>query len=162
MAYGNFPEVALSYTPNDPTYFNSYPSLLVNYLSPQNGSYIDSASPALYLSDQNSLGSTLPYCKDHPDMYCPAVTETPSVTVYGTNQTHVPEILSVVNADTLLNSNNCLTGTTKVPCSVFSNLGGASGYDPATDYVNSGCLSSSARTSSWVFPKPSFLTWIKK
>jgi len=52
--YGNFPQVTFAY-PNQSGY--GAPYLTVDYLSPQNGSYIDSGSPAIYFSDAQSLNS---------------------------------------------------------------------------------------------------------
>jgi hypothetical protein len=131
-AYGNFPQVTLTYTDINA----EYPSVFLNYLSPQNGSYIDSSSPAIYFSDSNSLGPTIPNCTDYTAYYCPGYEEYPSLKVFGAP---VPDLLgtvttqgtvnfNVVSADALLSSGN----------SVFADLGGASGVGPTTDYVDLG------------------------
>jgi hypothetical protein len=125
-AYGNFPELTLTYDP-DPTL---PPTIFTSYLSPQNGSYIDSGSPAIYFSDAQSLG--IPECLDQNGnplgLYCPAAETNYSATVYGTNKTKGVIVWNVQNAATLLNSGN----------SVFSNLGGDSGINVSTDYVDLG------------------------
>jgi hypothetical protein len=126
-AYGNFPQVSLTVIPTDPT---QLPYPLVSYLSPQNGSYIDSSSPAIYFSDAQSLG--IPECLDTNGqplgLYCPTVVSQFTANVYGTNSTVGLLSWNVENATTLLNSGN----------SVFSTLGGDSGISVATDYVDVG------------------------
>jgi hypothetical protein len=126
-AYGNFPEVTFSETsiPALP------PNLLVNYLSPQNGSYIDTGSPALYFSDAQSLG--IAECLDtngNPrGLYCPpSLTSGFAVEVYGTNKTQVNFAWNVDNAAALLSSTN----------SVLTTLGGDSGIGASSDYVDLG------------------------
>ncbi len=129
-AYGNFPQVTLTEPPG-PNSTSILPVLFVNYLSPQNGSYIDSGSPAIYSSDAQSLA--IPECLNADGeplgLYCPAIATYFSAKVYGTNHV-LPGLFAWYdeNAETLLNSGN----------SVFSTLGGDSGTDFSTDYVDFG------------------------
>jgi len=125
-AYGNFPEVTLSYAPIS----TSPPTVFVSYVSPQNGSYIDTGSPAIYFSDAQSL--SIPECLDTNGsplgLYCPAALTSFSAQAYGTNKAQRPIYWNTDNAATLLSSGN----------SVFSTLGGDSGMDLATDYIDFG------------------------
>jgi len=125
-AFGNFPQVTLTQTV-DP----SLPAnLLANYLSPQNGSYIDSGSPAIYFSDAQSLG--MAPCSNTVNLlgplYCPNTITSYSANIYGTNKTQSVYSWNVANADTLLASGN----------SVFGSLGGDTGINLSTDYVDFG------------------------
>lgn len=129
-AYGNFPEVTLTEPPG-PDSTSILPVLFVNYLSPQNGSYIDTGSPAIYSSDAQSLA--IPECLNADGeplgLYCPAMPTYFTAKVYGTNNV-LPSLFAWYdeNAETLLNSGN----------SVFSTLGGDSGINVSTDYVDFG------------------------
>lgn len=124
--YGNFPEVTLT-EQSDPSL---PPSYLVNYLSPQNGSYLDSGSPAIYFGDPQNL--VIPACPNpngNPlSLYCPGAATQFFAKVYGTNKTTDTVYWYVENGPNLLNSGN----------SVFSTLGGSSGIDASTDYVDFG------------------------
>ena len=152
-AYGNFPQVTFTY----PNQIDSSqpPILLVNYLSPQDGSYIDSGSPAIYFSDAQSLLASLPTAQSafavpeclNPNvtppsiysgplglfspsiLYCPTTPINFTAKVYGSNHS-VPGLINwyIENAKSLLNSQN----------SVFSTLGGDSGINVSTDYVDLG------------------------
>jgi len=126
-AYGNFPQVTL-YVPNSDE--NLPPIPLVNYLSPQNGSYLDTASPAIYFSDAQSL--SIPECLDSGSkalgLYCPAFVTNYSADVYGTNNAKVNVSWNVDNAATLLKGGS----------SVLNALGGDSGIGVSTDYVDLG------------------------
>src|SRR5208283_903874 len=133
-AYGNFPEVTLNYTPINA----AYPTVYLNYLSPQNGSYIDSGTPSIYFSDAQSLGPTVPNCQDYPGLYCPMDLTYFTANVYGTDKTHTQFGWNILSADTLLNSENCMNGNEPIPCSVFNDLGGGSGIDSSPDYVDFG------------------------
>jgi hypothetical protein len=124
-AYGNFPEVTLTEpSPISPSF---PPVLFVSYLSPKNGSYIDTGSPAFYFSDAQSLA--IPECPGANGkalgLYCPAAVSSFSAQVYGTNKAQKTISWNIDNAAALLNSGN----------SVFTALGGDSGIDLATDYV---------------------------
>jgi hypothetical protein len=127
-AYGNFPEVALTEpSPIDPSF---PPALFVSYLSPQNGSYLDTGSPAIYFSDAQSLA--VPECLDTNGkplgLYCPTSQILFSGQVYGANKVRQTIYWPLDNAAPLLNSGN----------SVLSTLGGDSGIDSATDYADFG------------------------
>jgi hypothetical protein len=109
----------------------NYPTVLVSYLSPQNGSYIDSGSPAIYFSDAQTLG--IPECSgasgQPPGFYCPSSAVTGfSTQMFGTNATKSGYAWNLVSANTLLGTGN----------SVFATLGGNSGIDPSADYVDLG------------------------
>ncbi len=126
-AYGNFPQVTFSETsiPGNP------PNLLINYLSPQNGSYIDTGSPAIYFSDPQSLG--IPDCLDtygnRLGLYCPpSLTSGFAAQVYGTNKTQVSFVWNIDNAAALMSSAD----------SVLTTLGGDSGIGTSSDYVDLG------------------------
>ena len=128
--YGNFPQVTLTETlPNA-----AVPNLLVNYLSPQNGSYIDSASPAIYFSDAQTLA--IPECLDgngNPmGLYCPSSDVANlyqfNAQLYGINKAQYPYFWWNDNGSNLLSSGN----------SVISTLGGDSGFDASSDYVDFG------------------------
>lgn len=127
-SYGNFAEVTLI-EPNliDPSL---PPTIYVSYLSPQNGSYIDSGSPAIYFSDWQSLG--VPECPEDSGqpraLYCPTAMTGYSANLYGANTAKGTFGWNIGNADKLLNSGN----------SVFNNLGGDSGINISTDYVDLG------------------------
>lgn len=125
-AYGNFPQVTLLNTSNP----NLPPIPTVSYLSPQNGSYIDTGSPAIYFSDAQSLG--IPECLDKDGkplgLYCPPGLTNYSANVYGANSAVGLLSWNVGNATTLLNSGN----------SVFNTLCGDSGIDVQTDFVDFG------------------------
>ena len=125
-AYGNFPEVTFSLT-----YPGSPPSLLVNYLSPQNGSYLDTGSPAFYFSDAQSLG--IPECLNASGeplrLYCPPyLTSGFAAQVFGTNKTQTNFAWNIDNGTSLLSSGNL----------VLTTLGGDSGIDASSDYVDLG------------------------
>ena len=113
--YGNFPQAV----------FNG-----VTYNSPNNGSFIDSGSNAIFFSDAASLAGTgiLECGRDETGYYCPKATIPFTVTVYGTNSAHTAVPFSIANADSLF-----ATGF-----AAFSNLGGDSGTGPSTDYVDLG------------------------
>jgi len=113
--YGNFPQVT----------FNG-----VTYASPQNGSFLDTGSDALFVSDAASLASKgIVECgRGFEGYYCPASTISFTATVYGANNVHNSVPFSVANAIALFN-----TGL-----AVFSNLAGDSGVGPSTDYMDFG------------------------
>ena len=113
--YGNFPQVT----------FNG-----VTYTSPQNGSFLDTGSEAIFFSDANSLASAgIVECGDGlAGYYCPAGAISFSATVYGANNVHNSVQFSVANALRLFN-----TGF-----AVFNNLAGDSGVGPSTDYLDFG------------------------
>jgi hypothetical protein len=125
-AYGNFPQVTLIQPANP----NTPPIPLVNYLSPQNGSYLDTGSPAIYFSDAQSLA--IPECLGTDGqplgLYCPASLTQFTAKVYGTNNTVGLPSWYVANAVTLLHSGNA----------VFDTLCGDTGIDVETDYVDFG------------------------
>jgi len=126
-AYGNFPQVTFTY--QQPTL--SYPTVLVSYMSPQNGSYIDTGSPAIYFSDAQTLG--IPEClsasSEPLSFYCPPEALSGfSATVFGTNQSKYTFTWNLLNAQALLKNGN----------SVFNTLGGDSGVDASTDFVDLG------------------------
>jgi len=113
--YGNFPQVV----------FNG-----VSYTSPNNGSFIDSGSNAIFFSDAASLASTgiFECTGQYVGYYCPASTLSFSVTVSGANHTQTAVSFSVANAANLIGSG----------LAAFSNIGGDSGFGPSTDYVDLG------------------------
>jgi hypothetical protein len=125
-SYGNFPQVTLVTQPSP--FLPAMP--VVNYLSPQNGSYLDSASPAIYFSDAQSLA--VPECLNSDGqplgLYCPSTLTPFFAQVYGTNKASETLSWYVENATGLLSSQN----------SVFSTLGGDSGINVSTDYADFG------------------------
>src|SRR5208337_2072959 len=108
----------------------------------QNGSYLDTGSPAIFFSDSQTLSQALSAglgapvpdfeCLDvngNPlGLYCPAASVSYSAKVYGTSGTPGNFGWNVNNAATLLSGAN----------SVFDSLGGDSGIDLSTDYVDFG------------------------
>jgi hypothetical protein len=124
--YGNFPQVTLIIETNP----NPPPTPIVSYTSPQNGSYIDTASPAIYFSDAQSLG--IPECLNANGMplglYCPLNFPAYTAEMYGTNSVSTLFSWYVDDAANLLSSAN----------SVFITLGGDSGTNVSTDYADFG------------------------
>jgi hypothetical protein len=113
--YGNFPTVV----------YNG-----VSYTSPNNGSFIDSGSNALFFSDAASLASTgMKECSGELlGYYCPASTIPFTVTAHGTNGVEGAVQFSIADASTLFASGYA----------AFNDLGGDSGTGPSTDYVDLG------------------------
>jgi len=113
--YGNFPQVVLNG---------------ISYVSPNNGSFIDSGSNAIFFSDATSLASTgIIECRDqNAGFYCPASAIPFTVTVYGANSVSGAVSFSIANADNIFNSG----------LGAFNNLGGDSGTGISTDYVDLG------------------------
>jgi hypothetical protein len=113
--YGNFPKVV----------FNG-----VTYSSPQNGSFIDSGSEGLFVSDARSLASTgIVECTgEFAGYYCPTSTISLTATVYGANSVQGTVQFSIANAMSLFN-----TGF-----AAFDDLGGDSGTGASSDYVDLG------------------------
>jgi hypothetical protein len=110
--YGNFPQVV----------YNG-----VSYTSPNNGSFIDSGSSAIFFSDASSLASTgIIECRGELlGYYCPVLTIPFTVTAYGANRVHGAVQFSIANASKLLSSG----------FAAFNDLGGDSGTGPSTDYA---------------------------
>jgi hypothetical protein len=116
--YGNFPQVV----------YNG-----ISYTSPNNGSFIDSGSNALYFSDAASLASTgIVACgSQDAGFYCPVTTVPFTVTVYGANNVNGAVQFSIgnaANAATFFSSG----------LAAFNDLGGDSGTGASTDYVDLG------------------------
>jgi hypothetical protein len=113
--YGNFPQVV----------YNG-----IAYTSPNNGSFIDSGSELILISDAASLASTgIIECNSElQGFYCPNAPVPFTVTVYGANSASTPVSFTIANAAALLNSG----------LAAFNNLGGDSGTGPSTDYVDLG------------------------
>jgi hypothetical protein len=113
--YGNFPQVT----------FNG-----VTYTSPQNGSFIDSGSEALFVSDASSLASAgIIECSNGlQGYYCPNSAVSFSATVSGANSVQGTVQFSIASAISLFNSG----------FAAFNNLGGDSGAGASTDYVDLG------------------------
>jgi hypothetical protein len=113
--YGNFPRVVYNGT---------------TYASPGNGSFIDTGSTAIFISDAHSLASTgIVECGgDLAGYYCPASTIPFTVTVYGANNVQGPVQFNIANALSLFNSGYA----------AFNDVGGDSGTGPSTDYVDLG------------------------
>jgi hypothetical protein len=113
--YGNFPQVV----------YNG-----VTYTSPNNGSFIDSGSNAIYISDATTLASTgIIECPgDFAGYYCPASAIPFTVTVQGANSVQSAVQFSIANASQLFSSG----------LAAFNELGGDSGTGPSTDYVDLG------------------------
>jgi hypothetical protein len=86
-------------------------------------SYVDSGSNALYFLDSTTLGG-IDCGGINAGFYCPGATLSFTVTNTGTNGVSGPVTFSIANAVNLLNTGNA----------AFSNLGGESGTDTATDY----------------------------
>jgi hypothetical protein len=86
-------------------------------------SYIDSGSNALYFLDSKTLGG-IDCGGNNAGYYCPGTTLSFTVTNTGTNGVSGPVSFSIANADSLFNTGN----------GAFSNLGGDSGTDLASDY----------------------------
>jgi hypothetical protein len=112
--YGNFPQVS----------YNG-----IAYDSPNNGSFIDSGSNALFVLDATTLG--ISDCTDN-GYYCPSQTLTLSgISISGYDSVGSGTVsLSIANADTLFSTNPTF--------SAFSNLGGDSGTGISNDSFDFG------------------------
>lgn len=113
--YGNFPQVV----------YNG-----ISYASPNNGSFIDSGSNAIYFSDATSLASTgiVECSNEFSGFYCPTTTIPFTVTAYGANGVSGAVVFNIANAAALFNSGLAALG----------DLGGDSGTGASTDYVDLG------------------------
>ena len=113
--YGNFPQVV----------YNG-----IAYTSPNNGSFIDTGSNAIFFSDAASLASTgiIECTGQNAGYYCPSATLPFTVTPHGANSVQGAVQFSIANAANLVSSG----------FSAFSDLGGDSGTGPSTDYVDLG------------------------
>lgn len=113
--YGNFPQVV----------YNN-----IAYTSPNNGSYIDSGSNAIYFIDAATLASTgiIECSPPNTGYYCPNSTIPFTVTPYGANSVSGSVQFSIANAVSLYNSG----------FAVFNDLGGDSGTGLSTDYIDLG------------------------
>jgi len=89
-------------------------------------SFIDSGSNAYFFLDSATLGNL--DCPDNTGWYCPAATESFTVTNTGTNGTTGSLTFSIENADNLFNTGYA----------AFNDLGGDSGTSPSTDYFDFG------------------------
>ena len=89
-------------------------------------SYIDSGSNVLYFLDSGTLGNI--ECLDASGFYCPSGTLSFTVTNTGANGNSGQVTFNIANADALFNTGNA----------AFNDLGGDSGTDPSTDYVDFG------------------------
>jgi hypothetical protein len=113
--------------------YGDFPQVIYNglaYTSPNNGSFIDSGSDAIYFSDAGSLASTgIVECRDgFAGYYCPGSTIPFTVTVYGANGVQGAVQFSIANAINLFSTN----------FAAFSDLAGDSGSGRSTDYVDLG------------------------
>jgi len=101
----------------------------VSYTSPTNWSVLDTGSNSLEFLDANTLASVgIIECADAPGLYCPTSTIPFTVTASGANSTSGTIMFSIMNADTLFNTNNA----------AFNDLGGDSGTSPANDFFDFG------------------------
>jgi len=85
-------------------------------------SFIDSGTDGYSFLDSTTLGNI--DCLDNPTWYCPAATESFTVTNSGTNGTTGSLTFSIANADNLFSTN----------FSAFNDIGGPSGTMPLNDY----------------------------
>jgi hypothetical protein len=92
-------------------------------------SFLDTGSNALYFLDHTTLG--IPDCLDYTSYYCPATTQTYTVTNQGANGTSGTVTFNVANTDALFIAN---AGNNWA----FDNLGGDSGTDVSSDYFDFG------------------------
>ncbi|MGA2074271.1 MAG: DUF3443 family protein [Terriglobia bacterium] len=88
--------------------------------------FIDSGSNANYFLDSATLGNL--DCADNTGWYCPAATDSFTVTNTGTNGTTGSLTFSIENADSLFSTGYA----------AFNDLGGDSGNSPSTDYFDFG------------------------
>jgi hypothetical protein len=109
----------------------------ISYTSADSGgSFIDSGSNALYVSDATTLGISDCYvgavnAADDIGYYCPSTTANLSVGLTGYNSTGSSNVsLSIGDALTLFSANTTFAA--------FNDLGGDSGTDPTTDYIDLG------------------------
>jgi hypothetical protein len=111
----------------------NFPTLTYNGVNYSSAAFLDSGSNALFVSDpttlSNATGATVTNCADNA-YYCTTAPLSLNITLLGSNNTTSPtETLSIVNADTLLNSTDA----------ALNNLGGSSGgTDATTDYWDLG------------------------
>ncbi len=91
--------------------------------------FLDTGSNAIFFLDATTLG--IKDCTDYNFYYCPATTQTYTVTNQGVNGTSGTVTFSVANADALFNANNQNNWA-------FDNLGGDSGTDLSSDYFDYG------------------------
>jgi hypothetical protein len=89
-------------------------------------SFIDSGTNGYSFLDSTTLGNI--DCLGNPSWYCPAATESFTVTNSGTNGTTGSLTFSIANADSLFSTN----------FSAFNDIGGPSGTSPKTDYFDFG------------------------
>ncbi|HEX5410851.1 MAG TPA: DUF3443 domain-containing protein [Terriglobia bacterium] len=92
-------------------------------------SFIDSGSNGLFFLDAATLG--IIDCADNPSWYCPGVTQSYTVTNSSQNGTSGTVTFNIANADALFLANGGQNAA-------FNNLGGGTGTDPSTDYVDFG------------------------
>jgi hypothetical protein len=95
------------------------------------GSYIDSGTSFLYVSDATTIGTTDCTADGYDNyLYCPTSPLNLSLQLFGSNGTSTTVSLPIDNALGLFSANTSFAA--------FNDLGGDSGTDPSTDYFDLG------------------------